>query len=72
MRISELKEYTQRDVSQVQRPRTVASSYVPNAAATAALMRRNYDNGLALTEQGPQRQRQTSLGGLGELVQVVF
>jgi hypothetical protein len=70
MRISELREYSTRDVSSVTSAREVAADYVPNAAAAQALTRRNYTNGLALTETGPQRLRER-IHALGELVQVV-
>ena len=70
MRISELREYSTRDISTVDRPAEVAADYVPNAAAAQALTRRNYTNGLALTETATPRVA-TRLRGLGELVQVV-
>jgi len=70
MRISELREYSTRDVSSVPSPREVSADYVPNAAAAQALTRRSYTNGLALTETSTQRVA-TQLRGLGELVQVV-
>ncbi len=69
MRISELREYTQQNAANAPAAREVASNYVPNAAASAAL-RRSYGNGLAMTETGPTRAP-TRLNGLGELVQVV-
>lgn len=72
MRISELREYSQRDIRQAPRAREVAADYVPAAAATNALTRRSYANGLAMTETRTRTPERTSLGGLGELVQVVF
>ena len=72
MRISELREYSQRDVSNGPSAREVAPDYVPNAAAAQALTRRNYTNGLSLTEDCPHCDRtRTRARGLGELVQVV-
>lgn len=68
MRISELREYSQRDTSSVPQAREVASDYVPNAAATQALTRRSY-GGLAFTESTPRRAPERVR--LGELVQVV-
>lgn len=74
MRISELREYSQRDAARAPAARQVSSALVPTAAAAAALTRRSYTNGLAMTETGPTRNennRWNGLNGLGELVQVV-
>ena len=70
MKISELREYTQRDATNTPAAREMAADYVPNAAASQALTRRSYGHGLALTETSPRRER-LRVHALGELVQVV-
>ena len=69
IRLSDLNEYSA-TVAVRPAPQPVAPNYVPDVAATHALMRRGY-NGLALSEYPEQERARVQLNGLGELVQVV-